>query len=82
MTVTPTHVCTHVFVSMETLSTAFHFELFVAQAGLVLGWLKSQVLRQILQCHISPLGVGAKAAQSPQTNPLTCTAQRFKWIRQ
>lgn len=68
------------FLSME--STAFHPQLFVARPSLVLGWLKSQVLRQILQCHISPLRVGAKAAQSFQTTSLKTTAQRFKWFRQ
>lgn len=54
------------FFSLESLSAV---ELFVARPGLVLGWLKSQMLRQILQCRISTLGVGAKAAQSLQTNP-------------
>lgn len=80
VTVSQTYVCTHMFLSME--STAFHPQLFVARPSLVLGWLKSQVLRQILQCHISPLRVGAKAAQSFQTTSLKTTAQRFKWFRQ
>ena len=67
---------------MESLSTAFHPQLFVARPSLVLGWLKSQVLCQTLQCHISPLRVGAKAAQSFQTTSLKTTAQRFKRFRQ
>lgn len=76
------HMYAHVFLSVESLTTAFHCKLFVAWPGLVLGWLKSQVLHQILQCHISPLAVGAKAAQSLQTDPPRSTAQWFKWIRQ
>lgn len=57
-----TKTCVHFFL-WKVLKHHFSLELFVAWPYLVPGWLRSQVLRQILQCRISPPGVGAKATQ-------------------
>lgn len=64
------HMHAHVSISGKSKhSISFCSYLQLSLPGLVLGWMKSQVLHQILKCHISPLGVGAKAAQSLNKPP-------------
>lgn len=64
------HMHAHVSISGKSKhSISFCSYLQLSLPGLVLGWMKSQVLHQILKCHISPLGVGAQAAQSLNKPP-------------